>query len=470
MSRFARFAQWFNSDRFKYITRPYTAQDLKVLLPPIRTRSASNEMSRRLYSLLRGHQKNGSTSYTFGALDPISVSQMAPHLDTVYISGWQASSVSPGSVALPGPDIGDYTYDTIPGRVQLLHNAMEFHQTKNNYLHSIDPKANPAINYLIPIIADADNSLGGLTTMMKMTKLFIQNGVSGIHIEDQRLGQKKCGHLGSKCLSSVQEQINRLIAARLQADLLQNELVIIGRIDAESALYLDNDIDPRDHPFILGKIQGTDKICTVAEAKEYLIKIGKISASDANNSYKKYFSWNDHRTSEGFYHVKNGMDACLNRAISTAPYCDMIWMETSKPDYNQAKEFAERVKEKVPHMMLAYNLSPSFNWSKSGMTDKQIKDFIHELGKLGYNWQFMTLANMHVNALAINRFVKQYKEDGVLGYVENIQRKELEENVDVYKHQRWAGIDAIDKYVSLITNNQSSTLGNSKGITEEQFK
>lgn len=469
-SRFFAFQRWFNSSRFEHIRRPYVAKDLEKFLPEVKCVYGSNEMSKRLYFSLREHQKNKTTSFTFGALDPIQITQMTPYLENIYVSGWQTSVSSPDN-SLIGPDMADYTYSSVPNRVKLLYNTMEFHQTKNTYLNSIDPQKEPQVTYMRPLIADADNGHGGLTSMMKLTRMFIESGAAGIHIEDQKVGDKKCGHMSGKILCKLQTQIDRLIASRLQADILQNDLVIISRTDAESGNLLDNDSDVRDHPFILGKLKvdGETKIGTIDEAKRHLIEIGKIRHIH-DETYKKYFSWNDHRTPEGYYYVKCGVKYSIARAIEYSPYCDSVWYESTSPNLKEAKEFADGVKKKVPHMMLSYNLSPSFNWDTAKLSDLQIKEFISELGKMGYTWVFITLAGVHLNGLACNRFVKSYTQDGMLGYVKNIQRKEREHNVDILKHQKYSGIDLIDKYVSIITSNQSSSLGGKAGSTENQFK
>jgi len=368
-----------------------------------------------------------------------------------------------------------------------------------------DRGKNPPVDYLNPIIADADTGHGGLTATMKLTKMFIENGAAGIHIEDPKPGTKKCGHMGGKVLVSAAEHAQRLIACRLQADMCNTTLVIVARTDAEAATMIDSNIDPLDHPFIKGATvagveplheairKGTDKTwegrsgcMTFPEAVAKALKTKGVDPSkwlrdslsmslpqmrEAAKSLgaEVFFDWELCRSVEGYYRVEGSTQYCIQRAIAWAPYADCIWMETGKPILAQATQFAGEVRAAVPHQMLAYNLSPSFNWDTSGMTDAQMETFIWDLAKLGFCWQFITLAGFHCNALSIDLFSKDYAQRGAAAYVQLIQREERKHGVETLTHQKWSGSELVDTAGNIISGGMSSTGIMSAGVTETQF-
>merc|ERR1719502_691272 len=252
------------SERFKYTTRPYKVEEVVKLQGTFPLQYTGAAMSAKLYDLMRDCQANGTCSHTFGSLDPVQVTQMAPYLTSVYVSGWQSSSTASTSNE-PGPDVADYPYDTVPNKVDQLFKAQLFHDRKQyEERRRMSPESRakaPRVDYFNPIVADADTGHGGLTATMKLTKMFIENGAAGIHIEDQKPGTKKCGHMGGKVLVSTSEHCQRLIACRMQADILNSPLVVVARTDAEAATMIDSNMDPVDHPHIQGAtVEGVEPL------------------------------------------------------------------------------------------------------------------------------------------------------------------------------------------------------------------
>ncbi|CDO93087.1 unnamed protein product [Kluyveromyces dobzhanskii CBS 2104] len=519
--------KWWSEPRWKETKRIYSAYEIAKRRGSVQpTPYASSALSQKLYKILGEHARATTVAKTFGALDPVQVTQMSKYLDTIYVSGWQCSSTASSSNE-PGPDLADYPMDTVPNKVEHLFKAQQFHDRKQwERICDGTIEESEIIDYLTPIVADADAGHGGLTAVYKLTKMFIERGAAGIHIEDQTSTNKKCGHMAGRCVIPVQEHINRLVTCRMAADVMGSDLVLVARTDSEAATLLSSTADSRDHYFILGasnpEVKGkplnellnkaildgatVDDLQTVE--KEWLAKAdvklfhevfadavksagkdkslietfnNKVGPLTETSIYEMqalakellgselFFDWDLPRGREGLYRYQGGTQCSVMRARAFAPYADLCWMESNYPDYEQAKEFSEGVQAKFPGKWMAYNLSPSFNWTKAMSIDEQ-ESFIQRLGDLGYIWQFITLAGLHTNGLAIEQFSKNFAKLGMKAYAQDIQKKELDYGIDMVKHQKWSGAEYIDGLLRLAQGGLAATAAMGHGVTEDQFK
>jgi isocitrate lyase len=413
--------QWDQSERWKGIERPYTAEDVLRLRGSMRIEyTLANEGARRLWELLHA----GPFTAALGALTGAqAVQQVQAGLKAIYVSGWQVAADN-NSIGHTYPDQSLYPVDSVPNLVRRINNAF----MRADQISHMEGKKGPY--WFAPIVADAEAGFGGILNSFELMKAMIEAGAAAVHLEDQLASAKKCGHLGGKVIVPTSEAVKKLVSSRLAADICGVPTILIGRTDANSATLLANDIDERDRPFITGK-----------------------------------------RTVEGFYTVRNGIESAIERALAYAPYADMLWCEASEPDLAEAGRFAEAVHVSYPGKLLAYNLSPSFNWSAK-LDKSALAEFQNKLASYGYRFQFVTLAGFHSINLGMYELARDFREKGMSAY-SRFQDNEFELEKLGYKavkHQSFVGTGYFDAVAQAISGEEFST-GALKGSTEEkQFR
>src|SRR6202142_2476472 len=412
---------WKSSTRWAGVTRPYTLQDVERLRGSIHIEhTLARQGAERLWNLLH------SDSY-IPALGAITgnqaVQQVKAGLKAIYVSGWQVAADA-NDAGQMYPDQSLYPADSVPNVVRRINQAL----TRADQIHHAEGKDDTY--WFAPLVADAEAGFGGNLNAFELMKAMIEGGAACVHFEDQLSSAKKCGHLGGKVLVPTVEAIQKLVAARLAADVMGVPTLIMARTDADSAGLLTSDVDPRDREFLTGE-----------------------------------------RTSEGFFGIRAGLDAAIARAIAYAPYADLLWCETSHPDLEEARQFAEAVHAKFPGKLLAYNCSPSFNWQKK-LDDATIARFQTELAAMGYKFQFITLAGFHALNLSMFELARMYKVSGMSAY-SRLQEKEFgsAENYgyEAVKHQPFVGTGYFDMVTQVIASGNSSTTALAGSTEAAQF-
>jgi isocitrate lyase len=409
---------WAEHPRWQGVQRGYTAADVERLRG---TLVVEHTLARRGAEKLWAHLNSEDYLHALGALTGNQALQMAKAgLKAIYLSGWQVAADANSAFQMY-PDQSLYPVDSVPTVVRKINNTFK----RADEIYHAEGK--DGIDWFVPIVADAEAGFGGVLNAFELMKAMIEAGAAGVHFEDQLASAKKCGHLGGKVLVPTQEAVTKLIAARLASDVMGVPTLLLARTDAEAADLLTSDADDADKPFVTGE-----------------------------------------RTYEGFFRVKPGIEQAVSRGLAYAPFADLVWCETGKPDLEFAKTFAEAIRKEHPNQLLAYNCSPSFNWRKN-LDDSTIAKFQRELGAMGYKFQFITLAGFHALNYSMFDLADKYRDEGMSAYVE-LQQKEFASESRGYtatKHQREVGTGYFDSVASAVTGGASS-LGALTGSTEEE--
>jgi isocitrate lyase len=413
-------ADWKNSPRWKGIKREYSAADLMKLRGSVVIEHTLARLgAEKLWRLVNQEKPLCALGALTG--NP-AIQEIQAGLKAIYCSGWQVAGDG-NSAGEMYPDQSLYPVDSVPKMVERINNAF----LRTDEIHTLNGESD--IDWLAPIIADAEAGFGGNLNAFELMKSMIKAGAAGVHFEDQLSSAKKCGHMGGKVLVPTSEAIGKLTAARLAADVLGVPTVLLARTDADAANLITSNTDERDLPFITGE-----------------------------------------RTAEGFFRTNPGIDQAIARGLSYAPYADMLWCETSKPDLQQAQKFADAIHAEFPGKLLAYNCSPSFNW-KANLDDETMKHFREELGAMGYKFQFITLAGWHALNSSMFKLSRAYKAEGMYAYSQ-IQEEEFADEKHGFraaKHQSFVGAGYFDAVQNTIMQGLSSTTAMDGSTEEEQF-
>jgi isocitrate lyase len=414
---------WANNPRWNGVTRPYTAEDVLRLRGSIHIEHTLARMgAERLWELLHSEPYVNALGAMSGNQ---AVQQVQAGLKAIYVSGWQVAADANDAGAMY-PDQSLYPANSVPSLCRRINNALQ----RADQIHHAEGKVSPGETWFAPLVADAEAGFGGTLNAYELMKAMIEAGAACVHFEDQLSSAKKCGHLGGKVLVPTPEAIQKLVAARLATDVMGVPTLVMARTDADSAQLLTSDIDPRDRKFCTGE-----------------------------------------RTPEGFFRIRGGIEAAIARGLAYAPYADLIWCETSHPDLEEARQFADAIHAQYPEKMLAYNCSPSFNWRKK-IDEATIARFQPELAKMGYKFQFVTLAGFHALNLSMFELARGYKLSGMTAYT-RLQEKEFSREsqygYQAVKHQRFVGTGYFDQVQQVISGGLSSTTALAESTEARQF-
>ena len=421
---------WKVNPRWDNVKRPYSAEDVVRLRGSGQPECTyARRGAEKLWDLVNGSSKKGYVNCMGAITAGQAMQQAKAGIEAIYLSGWQVAADGNTSETMY-PDQSLYAYDSVPTMVRRINNTFK-RADEIQWSQGINPDDDKYIDFFLPIVADAEAGFGGVLNSFELMKNMITNGAAGAHFEDQLAAVKKCGHMGGKVLVPTQEAVQKLISARLASDVMGVPTLLLARTDAEAANLLTSDVDPHDAPFITGE-----------------------------------------RTAEGFYVVKNGLEQSISRGVAYAPYADLVWCETGKPDLGFAREFAEAVLAENPGQLLAYNCSPSFNWKKN-LNDSEIASFQEKISEMGYKYQFITLAGIH--NMWYNMFDLAYeyaKGEGMKHYVEKVQEPEFNAAKKGYtfaSHQQEVGAGYFDDVTTVIQGGESSVTALKGSTEEEQF-
>jgi isocitrate lyase len=415
--------EWANNPRWRGIERPYTPEDVLRLRGSVHIEHTLARLgAERLWELLQTESYVNALGAVTGNQ---AVQQVQAGLKAIYVSGWQVAADA-NNAGQMYPDQSLYPADSVPNLCRRINSALQ----RADQVHHAEGKVAPAQTWFAPLVADAEAGFGGTLNAFELMRAMIEGGAACVHFEDQLSSAKKCGHLGGKVLVPTTEAVQKLVAARLAADVMGVPTLVMARTDGDSAHLLTSDIDPRDRVFCAGE-----------------------------------------RTAEGFFRIRGGIESAIARGLAYAPYADLLWCETSHPDLEEARQFAEAIHAKYPEKMLAYNCSPSFNWRKK-LDEETIARFQPELARMGYKFQFVTLAGFHTLNLSMFELARGYKLAGMTAY-SRLQEKEFSRETqfgyEAVKHQRFVGTGYFDQVQQVISGGLASTTGLNGSTEAEQF-